>query len=78
MAANKIDAVDDDARVAALGKRAKTLRLPFFPISAVTGEGVPDLTEAMWRHLAASRSTHPLMRTTAIARRPALPRVPAA
>ena len=59
VAANKIDAVDDDARVAALGKRAKTLRLPFYRISAVTGEGLHDLTEAMWRHLAASRSTLP-------------------
>src|SRR5688572_1960015 len=59
VAANKIDAVDDDARVAALGKRAKTLRLPFYRISAVTGDGLQQLTEAMWRHLAASRSTLP-------------------
>jgi GTPase len=57
VAANKIDAVDDDARVTALAKRAKTLGLPFFRISAVTGEGLPQLSEAMWRHLAVSRST---------------------
>ena len=59
VAANKIDAVDDDARVRALGRRAKTLGLPFFRISAVTGEGLPQLSEAMWRHLSASRSTLP-------------------
>ena len=57
VAANKIDAVDDDARVTALARRAKTLGLPFFRISAVTGEGLPQLSEAMWRHLATSRST---------------------
>jgi GTPase len=57
VAANKIDAVDDDARVTALAKRAKTLGLPFFRISAVTGEGLPQLSEAMWRQLATSRST---------------------
>ena len=57
VAANKIDAVDDDARVTALAKRAKSLGLPFFRISAVTGEGLPQLSEAMWRHLTADRST---------------------
>ena len=40
-------------RVTALARRAKTLRLPFFKVSAVTGAGLPQLTEAMWRHLAA-------------------------
>jgi GTP-binding protein len=59
VAANKIDAVDDEARMTALAKRAKALRLPFYRISAVTGDGLQQLTEAMWRHLAASRSTLP-------------------
>jgi GTP-binding protein len=56
VAANKMDAADD-ASVKALARRAKALRLGFHRISAVTGEGLPELTEAMWRHLAATRST---------------------
>ena len=60
VAANKMDAVDDETRVTALARRAKTLGLPFFRISAVTGEGLPQLSESMWRHLAPSRSTLPV------------------
>jgi GTP-binding protein len=56
VAANKIDAVDDPARVTALGRRAKKLHLPFFRVSAVTGEGVPALLEALWPHVAAGRA----------------------
>ncbi|MFM8534325.1 MAG: GTPase ObgE, partial [Acidimicrobiia bacterium] len=41
--ANKMDAVDDATRVTALEKRARKLKLPFFRISAVTGEGTRDL-----------------------------------
>jgi GTP-binding protein len=48
VAANKIDALDDPQRVTALEKRAKKLKLKFFKISAVTGEGVKDLIEAAW------------------------------
>jgi GTP-binding protein len=53
--ANKIDALDpehEDA-VAALAKRASELDLPFLRVSGVSGEGIPDLLEAMWRGLAA-------------------------
>jgi GTPase len=46
--ANKIDALDDAARVEALERRARELDLAFFRISAVTGEGVPRLLEAAW------------------------------
>ena len=35
--------------------RAKKLKMPFFKISGVTGDGVPGLLEAMWKHLAAQR-----------------------
>ena len=52
VAANKIDAVDDESRVAALGARAKQLGQPFFRISGATGEGLPALLEAMWQRLA--------------------------
>ena len=55
VAANKIDAVDDEKRVKDLEKRAKKLKLPFFRISGVTGDGVPELLEAMWKPLAAGR-----------------------
>ncbi len=57
VAANKIDAVDDPARVEALERRAAALKLPFFRISGATGGGVAELVEAMWHRLAASRQT---------------------
>ena len=55
--ANKMDAVDpsNDEEVVALGKRASELGLPFLRVSGVSGQGVPDLLEAMWKGLAASR-----------------------
>jgi len=55
VAANKIDAVDDPSRIDALAARANELGLPFFRISAVTGAGIPELLEAMWRRLAHAR-----------------------
>jgi GTP-binding protein len=55
VAANKIDSASDEAAVAALEAEARTLHLPFFRISAVTGEGVPALLEAVWRHVAGGR-----------------------
>ena len=57
VAANKIDALDDAARVAALEKRAADLKLPFFRISGATGTGVGELVETMWHRLAASRQS---------------------
>jgi len=57
--ANKIDALDaehEDA-VAALGRRAAQLDLPFLRVSGVSGAGVPELLEAMWRGLAGSRQS---------------------
>src|SRR5438093_9377197 len=56
VAANKMDAVDDESRVKALGRRAKELDLPFFRVSGAAGTGVPALLEAMWTHLAAQRA----------------------
>jgi GTP-binding protein len=55
VAANKIDALDDAARVTALEKRAKKLKLRFFKISAVTRHGVNELIEAAWPIIAAAR-----------------------
>lgn len=56
VAANKIDAVDEPKRITALEKRAKKLKLPFFKISAVTGEGVKELIEASWPIIAKARA----------------------
>jgi GTPase len=53
VAANKIDAVDEPERLKALERHVKKRKLPFFRISAVTGEGVPALLEAAWREIAA-------------------------
>jgi GTP-binding protein len=46
LVASKADVANPD-KLAKLAKFAKKRRLPFFPISAVTGEGVKDLTWAM-------------------------------
>ena len=55
--ANKMDAVDpsNDDGVAALERRGAELGLPFLRVSGVSGQGVPELLEAMWRRLASSR-----------------------
>ncbi len=53
--ANKMDAVDDPERVDAVEARARALGIPFFRISAVTGEGLPALLEAVWAPVAAGR-----------------------
>jgi len=51
VAANKIDALDDPARLSALRAHLMTQDIPVFPISAVTGEGLSLLLEAVWREL---------------------------
>ena len=49
VAANKIDAIDDEERLTRLKAKAAEWRLPVYTISAVTGQGVPALLEAWWR-----------------------------
>jgi GTP-binding protein len=56
VAANKIDALDDEERAAGLERRAGELELPFYRISAVSGAGLPELLEEMWRQVAAARA----------------------
>jgi GTP-binding protein len=51
VAASKVDALDDPARVERLAERAALLGLPLYRISAVTGEGVAGLLEALWLRL---------------------------
>jgi GTP-binding protein len=59
VAANKIDAAGPDQQdeIAALERRATSLQLPFFRISGVSGAGVPELLEGIWRRLTAARQS---------------------
>jgi len=54
-AANKMDAIDDPSRLKRLREHLSERGIPLFPVSAVTGEGMAPLLEAMWREI--SRTT---------------------
>ena len=54
VAANKIDALDDAARLAALQRSLADRSVAMYPISAVTGDGLGALQEAVWRQLSAA------------------------
>jgi GTP-binding protein len=56
VAANKIDALDDPARLTKLERHLKKLKVPMQRISAVTGAGIDELLEAAWRQMAAVRA----------------------
>jgi GTP-binding protein len=56
VAANKVDALDDPSRLERLEARVRQRRLPFYRISGVTGEGVSELLEAVWRQVATGRA----------------------
>ena len=60
VAATKMDAVSNTDAVDALEAHVASHDLPFLRISAVTGEGLPELQEAVWRYLvvAASEPVH--------------------
>ena len=49
--ANKIDALDEPARLAKLTKHMAKLRVPVYPVSAATGEGIPEFLEALWKKI---------------------------
>jgi GTP-binding protein len=53
--ATKIDALDDPARLDALRRHVRKKRLPFVKISAVSGEGLDELLETVWRGIVAAR-----------------------
>jgi len=57
VAANKIDALDDPSRLERLQRHVRKTQLPFVRMSAVTGEGLDELLEAMWRAIAAVRAS---------------------
>ena len=50
-AANKIDALDEPARLEALQTHLDRLGIPLYKVSAATGEGVPVLLEAVWQQI---------------------------
>ena len=51
VAATKMDAVSDPSTVDALEAYIRRRRLPFFRISAVSGEGLDAIQEAAWKYL---------------------------
>jgi GTP-binding protein len=56
VAATKMDAVGDPDAVDALEAHVKSHDLPFLRISAVTGEGLPEVQEAAWKYLAVTET----------------------
>ncbi|MGE4055415.1 MAG: GTPase ObgE [Vicinamibacterales bacterium] len=60
VAANKVDALSEAEALDRLAERSSALELPFFRISAVTGEGVSALLEATWKTIAASPASSTL------------------
>ncbi|MCB9704035.1 MAG: GTPase Obg [Myxococcales bacterium] len=55
VALNKVDTPEAQAMIPGLRRRLRAQRIPLFPISAVTGDGVPELLEALYRRVALSR-----------------------
>jgi GTP-binding protein len=53
--ATKIDVLDDASRLDRLRRHVRRKKLPFVKISAVSGDGLDELLEAMWRGIAAVR-----------------------
>ncbi len=58
-AATKMDALDDPDRLSHLEAHARRAGVPLYPVSAVTGEGLEPLLEAVWREVAAARDRRP-------------------
>ena len=66
VAANKIDALDEPARLEGLREHLQARGVPLYAVSAAAGDGLAPLLEAMWREVAAARE-----------REAAVPRTPA-
>jgi GTP-binding protein len=60
VAANKMDVGPDETVLSELAERVASLGLPFHRISAVTGQGVPQLLEGAWGLLASRRGASAL------------------
>jgi GTP-binding protein len=52
VAANKLDALDDPERLERLQEHLQRAGIPLYAVSAVTGDGLPLLLEAVWKKLA--------------------------
>jgi GTPase len=59
LVATKMDVAQDPSRVEALERKAKEAGLPFYKISAVTGEGLDGLISAMAERVFAPREEEP-------------------
>src|SRR4051812_14905814 len=59
VAANKIDALDDQSRLDGLRAHLQAAGIPLYPVSAATGEGLPALLEALWQAIVEARSGAP-------------------
>jgi GTP-binding protein len=57
VAANKIDALDDPARLQRLHEHLQQAGIPLYAVSAATGDGLPLLLEAVWKKLAEHAGT---------------------
>jgi len=55
--ATKIDALDDPKRLDSLRRHVRKKRMPFATISAVSGEGLDELLETIWRGIVTARET---------------------
>jgi len=51
VAINKMDTPESQELLVPLRKALRAQGIPLFPISALTGEGVPELMEALWRRV---------------------------
>lgn len=58
VAANKVDVLDDPSRLERLKAHAHRAGVPFFAVSAATGEGLAPLLEAMWLQVAPHPQPH--------------------
>jgi GTP-binding protein len=56
VAPNKLDALDEPERLERLGRHLEARGVAAYPISAVSGQGIPPLLEAMWRALSEARA----------------------
>ena len=55
VAANKIDALDDQGALERLTRHVRACKLQLLPISGVRGDGLQELMEAVWREIALAR-----------------------
>jgi GTP-binding protein len=58
VAANKIDALDDPARLARLRTHLQPRGIELYAVSAATGEGIAPLLEGVWKELDRRTSQH--------------------